>query len=228
MKKVLKYFAQFINDGILLLATYLPGSIGYKLRYWFWKKKLFFLGENVKIEVGTYFTNPQFISIDSNCWIDRGVIILAGPDNSNRSRRYIHNKDFAYEKGRVYIGKFVHIGPYSIISGIGGVFISDKCGFSSGVKLYSFSNHYRSDDNPTDRTFHFGPLLDHDKQFMVEGPIFLDRNVGVALNAILLPGISIGQDSFVAMNSVVYSSFTENSFIAGNPARLVKSRFDEI
>lgn len=222
---------EFPIDIWQLFITYLPGEIGFRLRYLFWEKRLKFLGKSVRIDIGVYFQNPRFISIDDSCWIDRGVMILAGADTSNRKRYLFPNDKFPLDKGMVHIGKKVHIGPFSIISGIGGVYISDECGFSSGVKIYSFSNHYRSAEDPSNRQFHFGILVEHKRQYMLEGTVFLGENVGVALNAIILPGVSIGKDSFVAINSVVgvvMSSFGENSLIAGNPAKRVGNRFEPI
>ncbi|QTA83262.1 Hexapeptide repeat-containing protein [Desulfonema limicola] len=221
----IKILVKFPLDVWLLFITYLPGSVGFKLRYRYWKKQLKYIGKNVRIDQCVYFQNPQFISLDDNCWIDRGVIILAGADKSQRARRYIKNNLFPFEKGMVYIGKNNHIGSFSIISGIGGVYISDDCTFSAGVKLYSFSHHFRSDDFPSDKKFGFGSVIEHSKQYMIEGPVFLDKNVGIALNAVILPGVSIKKDSFVMINSVVTTSFDENSLIAGNPAKRIKERF---
>jgi acetyltransferase-like isoleucine patch superfamily enzyme len=183
------------------------------------------LGKDVLIDRNVYFQNPQYISIDDNSWIDQGVMILAGPDSSGRPRRYVENPDFPAEPGTVHIGRSVHLAPYCIISGIGGVYISDECGISSGTKVYSFSNHPRSDEYPSDRSFHFGPLVAHERQFMMEGPVFLGENVGIALSAIILPGVSIGPHSFVAIQSVVTGSFAANSVIAGNPAERVRARY---
>ena len=53
-------------------------------------------------------------------------------------------------------------------------------------------------------------------------------SVGTCLNVVILPGVSIGKDSFVAINSVVNSSFEKNSMIAGNPAKRIKNRFNSI
>ncbi|MBW2000315.1 MAG: acyltransferase [Deltaproteobacteria bacterium] len=210
-----------------MCISYWPGPIGERLRYAYWRKRLGYLGRNVKIDVGVHFQNPQYISIDDNAWIDKGVILMAGPDSSSRPRRYVENRNYSLDKGRIHIGKSVHIGAFSIISGIGGVCICDECGFSSGVKVFSFSNHFRSDMDPSDTSFHFGPLVEHSRQFVIEGPVVLEENVGVALDAIILPGVTIGKYSFVAINSVVTSSFEENSLIAGNPALRVTARFRE-
>lgn len=210
-----------------MLLSYLPGPIGYGLRYRFWAKRLKYLGAKVLIDVGVYFQNPEFISIEDRCWIDRGVIILAGPDKSHRARRKLDNAEFQLECGTVLIGKGVHIGAYSVLSGMSGVNISSDCTLSSGVKIYSFSHHYRSDSAPWDKGVRFGSCADEKRQFMIEGPVFLGENVGVALNAVILPGVTIERDSFVAVNSVVSSSFGENSLISGNPAKRVGNRFED-
>jgi acetyltransferase-like isoleucine patch superfamily enzyme len=208
-----------------MLITYLPGPAGYKLRYRYWKRRLKHLGKDVKIESGVSFQKPGSIFIDDDCWIDKDVTILAGEDHTMRPRRLIPNERFPHERGTVHIGKYVHVAPYCIISGIGGVHISDACSLSSGAKIYSLSHHYRSDEWPSDRTILFSPRVQQKRQYLIEGPVFLGRNVGLALNAVLLPGVSIEEDSFVAINSVVRSSFEENSLIAGNPAKRIGERF---
>lgn len=227
MRRIIQVLFNLPMEIWLSLICHFPGAVGFRLRYRFWKRRLKFLGKKALIDQGVYFQNPQYISIGDFCWIDKGVIILAGPDNSPRPRRYIANEDFPLEKGMVHIGKFVHLGPYSIISGIGGVYVGDECGLASGVKIFSFSNHYRSDEHPSDRRYPFALFVDHDRQYMIEGAVYLGHNVGVALNTVILPGVSIGRDSFVAINSVVFSSFAENSLLAGNPAKRVKSRYED-
>jgi len=153
-------------------------------------------------------------------------MILAGPDDTSRHRRTIQVRSLA-RKGEVHIGDNVHIGPYSIISGIdSGVFIGDDCGFAAGVRAYAFSHHYRFDDRPGDSTCAFGSNVAPERQSMITGPIRLERNVGVALGAIMLPGVWIGADSFVCAHALILAgSFSENSLIAGAPARRVAPRF---
>ncbi|MFC1577583.1 acyltransferase [Thermodesulfobacteriota bacterium] len=225
MIKYLNYLYRTPGDIVQILIGAWPGPLGFRLRYAFWKKRLKFLGNQVKIDIGVHFQNPQYISIDDKVWIDKGVIIIAGPDKSQRKRRLIQNSNFTLKRGEVHIGKSVHIGPYTIVSGIGGVYISDRSTLSANVKIYSFSHHYKSDENPSDKRIGFGSMIDNEMQFMIEGPVFLGRNVGVAITANILPGVSIRQDSFVKIGSVVNSSFEENSLIAGNPAERIKERY---
>ncbi len=61
----IKIILHFPVDVWKMFISYLPGAIGFKLRYRFWKNRLKFLGKNVKIDVGVYFQNPQFISIET-------------------------------------------------------------------------------------------------------------------------------------------------------------------
>ena len=91
--------------------------------------------------------------------------------------------------------------------------------------MYSFTHHYRSDKEPHNRDIYFSSFADHDKQFMIEGPIYLGENVGAALNSVILPGVSVERDSFMAINSLVRSSFESNSLIAGCPAKRIKDRY---
>ncbi|MDE4085891.1 acyltransferase [Planococcus maritimus] len=55
----------------------------------------------------------------------------------------------------------------------------------------------------------------------IVGKIVIGDNVFVGMDSLLLPGISIGDNSIVAAGSVVTKSFPSNSVIGGNPARLI-------
>jgi len=229
LKRIFFSILFFPDEICHVLISGLPGEVGFFLRYYYWKMKLKSLGSGVRIDTGVYFQRPRYISIGANTWIDKGVFIMAGPDRSAREKLLFENQDYVYEKGCVFIGKNTHVGAWSIISGIdAGVYISDDCTMGAGCRLYSFTHHYRSIANPADRDMiscTMGPL---DKQCLMVGPIFIGRNVGMAMNTIILPGVSILGDSFVYVNSVLMKSrYAENSLIGGCPAVKVGKRFRE-
>jgi len=227
INKVLNILGGIPRDLWLSYISNLTGPVGFILRYHFWKKKLGHLGRNTRIDIGVCFQNPHMIHIGDNCWIDRGVMLLAGLDNSSREKIVRHIADFPGKPGEVYIGNNIHLGAGCIISGISqGVYISDNCGLSAGCRIYSFVNHYKSSRNPANHDIYFTPMVSHDYQCIIEGPVFIGANTGLALNAIILPGTRIGCDSFIAINSMVIGgTFDENILIAGCPAKIRGFRY---
>lgn len=57
--------------------------------------------------------------------------------------------------------------------------------------------------------------------------IFVDKNVWIGSRVIVLPGISIGQNSIIGVNSVVSKNINDNVFAAGIPAKEIHSLIKE-
>lgn len=55
------------------------------------------------------------------------------------------------------------------------------------------------------------------------GPVIISDNVWIGMNATILKGVTIGENSVVAAGSVVTKSVAPNSVVAGNPAVVVKT-----
>jgi len=222
----MRRFLNVLDSLWLWVIQDMPGPVGFSLRSRYWKRRLKHLGAHARIDCGVYLQFPEYISVGDNSWIDRGVMILAGPDRSARKTRKMEVRSLAHE-GEVHIGRNVHIGAFSIISGIeGGVHIGDDCTFSPSVKVYAFSHHFRFDEDPGNRACSFGSMVEHERQSMISGPVTLEGNTGVAINAVVLPGVWIGRDSFVAIGSVVKSGlYEENSMLSGSPAVRAGARF---
>jgi len=53
-------------------------------------------------------------------------------------------------------------------------------------------------------------------------PVHIADNVWIGMNAIILKGVSIGENSVVAAGSVVTKNIPANTVVAGNPAVIVK------
>jgi len=53
-------------------------------------------------------------------------------------------------------------------------------------------------------------------------PVVIKDNVWIGMNAIVLKGVTIGENSIVAAGSVVTKDVPPNSIVAGNPAVIVK------
>jgi len=53
-------------------------------------------------------------------------------------------------------------------------------------------------------------------------PVKISDNVWIGMNAIILKGVSIGENSVVAAGAVVSKSVPPNTVVAGNPAKIVR------
>ena len=54
-------------------------------------------------------------------------------------------------------------------------------------------------------------------------PITIGRNSWIGRGAVILPGVSIGENAVVAAGSVVTRSVDPNTVVAGNPARAIRT-----
>ena len=57
-------------------------------------------------------------------------------------------------------------------------------------------------------------------------PVILEDNVWIGSAVHIMPGVTIGENSVIGVNSVVTKSIPKNVFAAGNPARVIKSIID--
>jgi len=223
-QKALQILTHLPIDLWQLLVTYLPGEVGFYLRYQFWKRKLKFLGKKARIDVNAHFQNPKFISLGENCWIDRNVLIIAGPPFIERITFFKENSDFLLDAGNVYIGKNTHIAPNCVLNGMGGLYIGKNSGVASNSNIYSFSHHYRNlSDRNDNNQYSFTPLAHPDQQSMISGPVFIGDFAAIGSGSVILPGTSLKRGCWVACGSVVSGSFTEQSLISTTQDTLIKS-----
>jgi galactoside O-acetyltransferase len=220
IKKIFKAF----DDILRFFIIYMPGPTGRRLRYYYWKKKFKKCGKNVVIDEGVIIQGAEYISIGDNVWIDKYSILMAGPVkfNDNSVVKRIENKNFKYEEGELIIGNGIHIGISNIIQAHGGVYIGNNVTTSAGVKIYSLSN-YPYDENDL-KTITYANCMASGKISYIISPVVIEDGVWIALNSIVLGG-TIGKNSFISSNSLVYKDIPENSYVSGNPARKIKDRF---
>ena len=63
--------------------------------------------------------------------------------------------------------------------------------------------------------------LENYEEWTPAKPIYINKNVWIGANSVILPGVNLGSNCIVGAGSVVTKSFEENSVIAGVPARLI-------
>lgn len=201
-----------------------PGESGYRIRWLYYRCRFKHLGRKVLISPGVRFVGHRCISIGAGSHIDIECMISAGPAALARHEvRRIANSSFEGCEGEVRIGEAVHIAPRCLIIGHGGVQIGDCSGCTSGTAILSLTNHYASFGDRSRRDLLFTTRAE--PRSYIVGPVVLGRNVGVALNCVVLPGTTLSDESFLAIGSVARGTIPPNSIAAGNPAVRVRDRF---
>ena len=223
----LRRLGSAIADASGGLVLWIPGGIGSRLRRYYYQLRGARVGRGTRLEVGVMIDNPRLVEIGSHSWIDRFAVLIAGLPRSGRETREV-GAGKSLRAGIIRIGDRCHIGVNTVLSGIGGLDIGDDVTVAAGTKIYSFTHHYRSWSRPGDQRFVFGSLAEPKYQSMLQGPVRLGTNVGVGVDCLILPGVSIGERSFVRPHSVVGRSFDENSLVAGNPAAREGDRFQPV
>ena len=110
-------------------------------------------------------------------------------------------------RGKIFIGNNCHING-SCIHAKGKIEIGNDCVIAAGVSVIDSNGHEVKGDN---RHIQDNP-----------SPIIIGNNVWIGLNAIVLKGSTIGDNSVISAGSVVKGCFPANSIISGNPAKVVK------
>jgi len=74
----------------------------------------------------------------------------------------------------------------------------------------------------------FASIIDDDRHevepgsVQYKGPTVVGNHVWLGRNVLVLPGVTIGDNSVIGANSVVTKSIPPDSFAAGSPARVLR------
>ncbi|MFA4979990.1 MAG: DapH/DapD/GlmU-related protein [Sphingobacterium sp.] len=102
--------------------------------------------------------------------------------------------------------------------------IGSYVSISSGVKFLLGGNHYYN----TFSTFPFKVKVCGEKQEAYSnGPIIVEDDVWIGTDAIIMSGVRIGKGAVIAAGSVIVKDVPPYSIVGGNPANVIKYRFDE-
>lgn len=127
---------------------------------------------------------------------------------------------------KVSIGRFTSItGPNTFINSyVHEILIGNFCSIASGVTIQEYNHH----SNKLSTFYVNKNLLKVGSRNDVtsKGPIKIGHDVWIGTNSTILSGVTIGDGAIVAANSVVTKDIPEYAIVGGNPARLIRFRFE--
>ena len=134
--------------------------------------------------------------------------------------------DFTYIADSEFESHVTHFYPWSR----GRLIIGKFCQIANGVEfVMNDANHQMNAVS----TFPFYTLEGWDAEapapsdMPFKGDTVVGSDVWIGQNAVILPGVSIGDGAVIGANSVVGSDVAPYSIVVGNPARLLRKRFDD-
>ena len=110
--------------------------------------------------------------------------------------------------GDVIIGNHTRIGLHNTI--IGPVKIGNNVNLAQGITVTAL-NHNFSDSNKR-----------IDEQGVSTSPVIIEDDVWIGANAVVLPGVKIGNHCVIAAGAVVTKDVPPHSLVAGVPAKVIK------
>lgn len=130
--------------------------------------------------------------------------------------------------GNIEMGRFVSLnGPATRISSrLNGIKIGSFSSIASNVVIQE--DYHRVDKITTYFMNHNIFKSSFTKDLYSKGRIIIEEDVWVGSNSVILSGVKIGRGSIVGAGSVVTKDVPPYSIVGGNPAKVIKMRFDDL
>ncbi|MGF1519688.1 MAG: CatB-related O-acetyltransferase [Nodosilinea sp.] len=150
--------------------------------------------------LNTIVTNPNIVVGDYTYYDD-----FENPENFERNVLY----HFDFIGDRLIIGKF--------------------CSIASDVKFIMNGGNHRTDwlTNYPFPIFGQGWEVAMPDEWPHKGDTVIGNDVWIGYGATLMPGVQVGDGAIVAAQAVVTKSVPPYAVVGGNPAQIIRYRFDE-
>lgn len=111
--------------------------------------------------------------------------------------------------GKISIGQRCSFGGNVILHAHDRIFIGNDCLFAYGVNIATATHDWHQ--KTMNQTF-------------VTAPVIIGDNIWVGINAIILPGVHIGNGAVIAAGAVVTKDIPALAIVGGVPAKIIKYR----
>lgn len=155
------------------------------------------VGQDVTIWPMAKIVSPEVISIADSVIIDDFVFLMGG--------------------AKTIINSFVHIAPFTSIAGGGEFVMEDFSGLSGGIRVYTGNEDYTGGclTNPAVPPPYRMPICSF---------VHVKKHAIIGANAVILPGVVIGEGAVVGANSLVTKDCEPWMIYVGSPAKVLRPR----
>ncbi len=164
------------------------------------------LGPNVKLGLGA-----RLVNLDAR----QRVVIHSGAVVRGVLRNEPH--------GRIEIGDGAYLGDGTLLSSAREIVIGAGTLLAHGVQVFDNDTHPL---DPKERARHFRMILGLEPVGSVEvpaAPVRIGQQCWIGMNAMIMKGVTLGDETVVAAGSVVVSDVPARVLVGGNPARVIRS-----
>jgi len=155
----------------------------------------------VTIEDEVRIISPHNLVLGKNIVIQRGTILNCG------------GMKWSNYTGKITIGDNCEIGPNCILYGAGEIEIGKGCGIAMGVTILSTQGDLA-------RLFEEGRNVSSSQVPMKYAKVVLEEGVWVTVNAIILPGVTLGKGAVIAPGAIVHKDVPPFKMALAPPARI--------
>jgi len=151
-------------------------------------------GQGVVFEPGVLVFHPDHVEIGDGVYVGHGAILKG------------------YHQNRLVVGEGTWIGPACFFHAAGGIEIGKNVGIGPHVKILTSKHGEAGRETPILHS----PLE--------RAPVVVLDDADLGIGAIVLPGVTIGRGAQVGAGAVVTKDVADYAVVAGNPAKVLRSR----
>lgn len=147
-----------------------------------------------------------------------------------KEKEKIFTKDIFRSK-KYIIGEYTYGEPNVYFDNEANLFIGKFCSLSQNIKIFLGGNH-RMD---WITTYPFNALNEEFPEARkiighpsTKGDVIIGNDVWIGYGVFILSGVTIGNGAVIGANSVVSKNIGAYEVWAGNPAKFIKKRFDDV
>jgi acetyltransferase-like isoleucine patch superfamily enzyme len=155
------------------------------------------VGQDVVVWPMAKITSPESIYIGHSVIIDDFVFLMGGK--------------------RTSVGSFVHIASFTSITGGGELIMEDFTTLSSGVRVFTGNEDYSG-------ACMTGSGVPSPYRRPIRSFVQIRRHAIVGAEAIIFPGVTIGEGAVIGANSLVRKNCEPWTVYVGSPAKPIKTR----